>query len=49
MWSRRGVRHESQTRGTDGDCPEGIYFYVANVVYTDGQTSTARGTITLLR
>lgn len=36
-------------RGNDGDCPAGIYFYVAKVSYTDGEASTLRGTITLLR
>ncbi|MBK9175737.1 MAG: gliding motility-associated C-terminal domain-containing protein [Flavobacteriales bacterium] len=36
-------------RDNDGDCPSGIYYFVATVVYTDGQASTERGTITLLR
>lgn len=33
----------------EGDCPDGVYFYVARVVFLDGQAITERGTISLLR
>ena len=33
----------------DGDCPAGIYFYVVRVVHLNGQITTERGTVTLLR
>jgi large repetitive protein len=42
--------NESWTgRNKNKDCPTGVYYYMANISFTNGETIIKRGNVTLLR